>query len=235
MDGSHYGIERPSPATYGDADASYEAIEEDLKELDELEAKLKKFDGAPLTREEYITYRIIQDDIELSRTGNKYADFSEVFAPNRGFQSNIGTTFAEYKFYDKQDVIDYIELINQLPAYIDVLCEWENNRAAKGFALQDANADEVIEQCETFNEDKENHFLIQEFNNKVDEADFLTADEKTEFKKQNVEAMNNAMFPAMDKIKDCVAGNKGKASATGGVCNYADGKAYYEDYMQAFR
>ena len=98
-------------------------------------------------------------------------EFNEPFAPMRGFQSNIGTTLAEYRFDDKQDIEDYIAVENMLPDYVAKMCEYENERVEKGYGMQDNACDDVIEQCETFAEDKENHFLILEFDSKMDKLE----------------------------------------------------------------
>ena len=231
LDGSHYGIEAPNPATLGDADMSQEAIDKDIKETKEEYEKLMKFEGQSMTEEEYMTWLCLKSDFELTMYQNDNYYFYEPFSPMRGFQENIGTNFTEYRFDDKQDVEDYIQLMTELPEYTDHIIEYENERVKKGYAMQDATCDEVIEQCDNYLEKPEENFLIPEFNNKIDELDFLTDKEKEEYKAKNKEAVLNGMIPCMQKIKDCVTAMKGKATITGGLCQYEGGKDYYENYI----
>ena len=162
LDGSKYGIEAPSPATLGDADMSEQAILDGIEETKENYEKLIAFEGQPMTEEEYFTYIVLKDDYERTMFQNENYLFYEPFSPMRGFQANIGTNFAEYRFDDKTDVEDYIAMMNQLPDYVSHICEYENYRVEKGYGMQDAACDDVIEQCETFVEDPENNFLIKE-------------------------------------------------------------------------
>ncbi len=231
LDGKKYGIEAPSPATLGDADMSEQAILDDIQETKDDYQKLLKFEGQPMTEEEYFTYIILKDDYERTMFQNDNYLFYEPFSPMRGFQANIGTNFAEYRFDDKSDVEDYIDMMNQLPEYVEKVCEYENYRAEKGFFMQDAACDDVIDQCKTFVEDPENNFLIKEFNSKIDELGFLTEEEKEHYKDLDKEAVLNGIIPCMNMISDCVAANKGKATVDGGLCEYENGKEYYQKYI----
>ena len=231
LDGSKYGIEPPSPATLGDAEATEEAILKDIEETKERYEKLKAFEGQPMTEEEYFTYITLKDDYERTMFTNDNYLFYEPFSPMRGFQANIGTNFAEYRFDDETDVQDYIDMMNQLPDYVAQICDYEDYRVSKGFFMQDAACDDVIEQCETFVEDPENNFLIKEFDSKIDNLDFLTDEQKADYKAKDKDAVLNGIIPAMNLIKECVEKNKGKATVEGGLCEYENGKEYYTQYI----
>ena len=229
-DGSVYGVTAPSPATIGDAE-SYEYYAEVAKESHEEYDKLKSFEDKPLTEEEYFILIALEADYERALYNYDHIDFYEPFAPMRGFQSNIGTTLAEYRFDDKQDIEDFIAVENMIPEYVDKLCAFENERVEKGFGMQDNAIDDVVEQCNTFAEDKENHFLILEFDSKMDKLDFLTDEERAAYKEQNKQAVLESLIPAMLKIRDCVSANKGKATVSGGLAQYEGGKEYYNNYI----
>ncbi len=231
LDGAHYGLAAPNPATYGDADMSEEAIEKEIKETKDDYDELMKFEGQPMTEEEYFTWLCLKSDFELSMYQNDNIYFYEPFSPMRGIQENIGTNFTEYRFDDKQDVEDYILLMKELPGYVEKVVEYENIRVEKGYAMQDMSCDEVIEQCDNILKNPEESFLILEFNNKIDELDFLTDAEKEDYKAQDKEAVLNGMIPAMKMIRDCVSAMKGKATVSGGICQYEGGKEYYENYI----
>ena len=231
LNGDVYGVKTPSPATLGDAEVSDEAIEKSNKETKEEYDKLMSFENKPLTEEEYFTFLTLKTDYEMSLFYNDNYLFYEPFSPMRGFQSNIGSNFAEYRFDDKQDIEDYIEIENQMPYYVSQLCKYEDMRVEKGYGMQDAACDEVIEQCETFAADKDNHFLILEFDSKMDKLDFLSDAERKDFKERNKKAVIDSVIPSILQIGDCVKANKGKASYQGGLCNIEGGKEYYENYI----
>ena len=58
--------------------------------------------------------------------------------------------------------------------YFDDNLEFEKTKSEKGYFMSDAVCDKVIEQCEDFIKDKDNHFMIQVFNDNIEALDFLT-------------------------------------------------------------
>ncbi|MBO6166508.1 MAG: DUF885 domain-containing protein [Eubacterium sp.] len=232
-DFSTYGFERPAKGYWmkdmptGSAE---EMFETEKKKTQERYDKLMQFEGAALTEEEYFTFMTEKTYLEFALKSYEYTLYTEQFYPGRGLQANIGTVFAEYSFREKQDIEDYLTLMDTFPEIVDYCVKIENWRADQGYAMQDAMADKVIEQCDTFLENKDNHYLIQEFDRKIDELEFLSADEKADFKKRDKESIKH-VFEGMETIKKTVAGNKGKSSVEGGICKYKEGRDYYNDYI----
>ena len=232
-DFSLYGIERPKKAYWfiePEGKTVEEKLENEKKSVEEDYEKLMQFDGAALTEDEYFTFITQKSNLEVKLKKCEYNLFHEPFYPNRGIQANVGVVLSEYIFREKQDVEDYIELLKSFPDYVSYNVDFDNWRAEQGYAMQESMADAVIKQCDTFLVDKENHYLIQEFDRKIDEADFLTADEKQEYKEKDKESVKY-VFDGIEMIKKCVAANKGKASVKGGLANYPDGKAYFNEYI----
>ena len=65
--------------------------------------------------------------------------------------------------------------------------------------MSDAVCDKVISQCKDFVADKENHFMVTTFNDNIDALDFLTDEEKAEYKEANKQAVENFLLPAFEK------------------------------------
>ncbi len=232
-DFSTYGLERPAKGYWmkeiptGTAE---EIIETEKKKVQERYDRLMKFEGAALTEEEYFTFLTEKSSLEFALKSYDYPQYSEQFYPGRGLQANIGTAFAEYTFREKQDIEDYLTLMDTFPEMVDYCVKIENWRADQGYAMQDSMADKVIDQCDIFLADKDNHYLIQEFDRKIDELEFLSADEKADFKKRDKESIKH-VFEGMETIKKTVAANKGKSSVQGGLCKYKEGRDYFNDYI----
>ena len=232
-DFSVYGLERPAKGYWvkdmptGSAE---EIIEAGKKKVQDRYDRLMKFEGAALTEEEYFTFLTEKSSLEVTLKAYDYPLMAEQFYPGKGVQSQLGPIFAEYIFNDKQDIEDYLTLMETFPEYVEYSCTINDWRASQGYAMQDNMADVVIEQCNTFNADKDNHFLTQEFANKIDAADFLSADEKAAYKEKEQEAIQK-LFEGVDMIKKDVTANKGKSSVTGGLCKYPEGKDYINNYL----
>lgn len=229
-DGSNYGVEAPE-ATLGDPSMDDEAIAEQKEDDQEMYKKLVAFEDQPLTESERWTYLNEKLDYEISLQIYDYIQFYEPFSPMRGLQSNIPTNFTDYRFDDKSDVEDYVAMMYQMRDYFDGYLDWERVKSEKGYFMADSTADQVIEQCNDFTEDPENNYMISVFNDRIDELDFLTDEEKESFKEQNKDAMINYVIPAFQDLADTMAELKGTGTNDGGLCNYDGGLAYYEDYL----
>ena len=148
--------------------------------------------------------------------------------------ANIATNFTDYRFDDKGDVERYIELLGQIPDYFAEYLDFEQEKSEKGYFMSDAVCDKVISQCKDFVADKENHFMVTTFNDNIDALDFLTDEEKAEYKEANKQAVENSLLPAFENVAEVLSGLKGTGTNDGGICNYDGGKEYYEYLLKNF-
>ena len=88
----------------------------------------------------------------------------------------------------------YIQLINMVPDYFNAYLDFEKVKSEKGYFMSDDVCDQVIEQCDTFLEKTDDHFMIAVFDSNIDALDFLTDEEKADFKEQNKEAVLNSLL-----------------------------------------
>ena len=230
--GDNFGIRKPKDVKWDEdkvGDTVEEWIENELKGIEESYDKLIKFEGAKLTEDEYLTFLVYKRQLEITKAGLKYSEFISPFFPVRGIQAGTGEALMEYRFNNKEDVDDYIELMNKFPDYVDRNVKYEKWRNEKGYVLPEAMIDRAITQCDDFLAEKENNYVIVEFNGKIDAADFLTADEKEEYKKKNVKAMEN-VFEGYETIKKTLEESKSQ-SVNKAVAEYENGKDYYNEYI----
>ncbi|MFR5029671.1 MAG: DUF885 domain-containing protein, partial [Coprococcus sp.] len=225
-DGDALGIPEPE-VSLGDSDMSDEGIKKRKAEFDESFDKLKSFDRDDLTESQQLTYDILNQYLETESEGYLNIYLSEPFSPMKGLQSNISTYFTDYRFDDKGDVERYLQVLGMVRDYFDDNLEFEKTKSEKGYFMSDAVCDKVIEQCEDFIKDKDNHFMIQVFNDNIEALDFLTADEIADFEEQNKKAVAESLIPAYEDVIDVLSSLKGTGKNQGGVCGYEGGKEYY--------
>lgn len=206
---------------------SDEGIKKRKAEFDESFDKLKSFDRDDLTESQQLTYDILNQYLETESEGYLNIYLSEPFSPMKGLQSNISTYFTDYRFDDKGDVERYLQVLGMVRDYFDDYLEFEKTKSEKGYFMSDAVCDKVIEQCEDFIKDKDNHFMIQVFNDNIEALDFLTADEIADFEEQNKKAVAESLIPAYEDVIDVLSSLKGTGKNQGGVCGYEGGKEYY--------
>lgn len=232
-DGADYGLEEPE-VTLGDPGMTAEEIGQDKEEFEGWVKKLDAIDRSCLTEDQKLTYDVLDEYIEVSAGIFDNVYLYEPFSPMRGLQANIATNFTDYRFDDKGDVERYIELLGQIPDYFAEYLDFEQEKSEKGYFMSDAVCDKVISQCKDFVADKENHFMVTTFNDNIDALDFLTDEEKAEYKEANKQAVVNSLLPAFENVAAVLSGLKGTGTNDGGICNYDGGKEYYEYLLKNF-
>lgn len=232
-DGADYGLEEPE-VTLGDPGMTAEEIEQDKEEFEGWVKKLDAIDRSCLTEDQKLTYDVLDEYFEVSAGIFDNVYLYEPFSPMRGLQANIATNFTDYRFDDKGDVERYIELLGQIPDYFAEYLDFEQEKSEKGYFMSDAVCDKVISQCKDFVADKENHFMVITFNDNIDALDFLTDEEKAEYKEANKQAVVNSLLPAFENVAAVLSGLKGTGTNDGGICNYDGGKEYYEYLLKNF-
>ncbi|MDD6465757.1 MAG: DUF885 domain-containing protein [Coprococcus sp.] len=232
-DGADYGLEEPE-VTLGEPGMTAEEIGQDKEEFEGWVKKLDAIDRSCLTEDQKLTYDVLDEYFEVSAGIFDNVYLYEPFSPMRGLQANIATNFTDYRFDDKGDVERYIELLGQIPDYFAEYLDFEQEKSEKGYFMSDAVCDKVISQCKDFVADKENHFMETTFNDNIDALDFLTDEEKAEYKEANKQAVENSLLPAFENVADVLSGLKGTGTNDGGICNYDGGKEYYEYLLKNF-
>lgn len=211
--------------TYGDF-----PIEEldDTSELVNTLEELKSYDYDTLSESQKLTYDIMYSDLTTSLEYSDLYLYEHTLSPTIGLQSQLPVILAEYSFRTAQDVYDYLELIEQTEQYFDFILQIEQLKSEEGLFMTDAIADEVIEQCNSFISDPENNYLIEIFNDKVDAMDCFSDSEKADLKTRNYAAVTECVVPAYALLIDGLTALKGTNRYDGGLCNYPEGKRYYE-------
>jgi len=230
-DSSLYGVEAPETATFGDMTWREEDIAEEKAEFEEAYAELLEFEDAELTEEERLIYDDLVASAKMTEVTYDNNMLSDPFSPMRGWQSNLPTNFTGYEFYEKGDVEDYISLLNQVGDVFDTLLEFEQAKADAGYFMSEAACEDVIEQCDEFASNTDENMIIIDFEERVDELDFLTDDEKSSYKQQVRDAVINVVVPAYERVSAKLSELKGAYTGTGALCEYEGGKEYYADYI----
>ena len=79
---------------------------------------------------------------------------------------------------------------------------------------------------------KSSHYLESTFNTRLDEAGFLTPEEIRTYKTKNLTILQNHVFPAYEYLADYFESLRSQAPSTMALCNYPDGKEYYEGLVR---
>lgn len=224
-----YGITNYKP-TLGDF--TLEAMKESLAKSENYAARLKAIDYKKLTDDQKLTYDVMKDYYKVDDNAEDLLLYYEVLSPTVGLQAQLPILYAEYSFYDKDDIDAYLELLPCTYDYFNQIIEFEKLKSDAGLFMSDRSADDIIKQCEALIADKENNFLITVFNDKVKQYDGLTKDEIKTYQEKNKDAVINYVIPAYQLIIDGLQSLKGTGTNEGGLCNLDKGKEYYKSLVR---
>lgn len=221
----NYGVTPPAP-TLGIF--TEEAIEESFEYYeDQLEA-LEEIYFQDLSHDRQLTYDVLHDSLEADLEGEDFIYYSEVLGPTVGIQAQLPILLAEYHFYSKDSIKEYLELLNDVPRYFDQIIAFEREKADKGLFMAEKTADSIIAQCEKFIASSEENYMISNFNNRVDAFEGLDETERADFKTLNHDRVLTSVVPAYEALIAALKELKPFSTVRGGLADYPKGKAYYE-------
>jgi len=217
----NYGIS-DYPITLGSV---ADAVSPDNEAVD-LYAQLLTYDPETFYEEEKLTYLSLKHHLELLMQDNFFPLLSELLGPTTGFQAQLPIVLAEFRFDTKTDVENYLNLLPCVLEYFKEIAEFERQKSAAGYFMNDETAKEIIAQCKDFVKDVDNHFLISTFEERLEGLD-LTLSEETAFILQNRTALHSYVFPAYDLLAEALTGCLGTGTNKYGLAYYENGKDYY--------
>lgn len=209
-------------------DVSKEKSDELYASSEEYLTELEKINYDKLSREDKIIYDVILYDLEESLAYKDFYYYSSPFNSITGLQTELPLVLSEYNFETQKDVDDYLLLLKDMKRYYSDLMDFENERADEGFAASDENLQKIIDSCESFLEDQEDHFLVSSFTERLEIVDGLTKSEKSDYIDQNQSVLDEYVFPAYELLIDGFGGLMGSGENDGGLSGLPDGRDYYE-------
>ena len=189
--------------------------------------KLEAINYEALPQQDQIMYDVIEYDLKEALDYQDYYYYSSPFNSITGLQTELPLVLSEYTFDDKQDVDDYLLLLKDLYRYYEDLMVFETERAENGLGASDTNLQKIIDSCESFLEDSDNHFLLASFSERLDTVDGLTEKEKSDYISQNQNMLDTYVFPAYELLIDDFTDLIGTGENEGGLYNVPEGKEYY--------
>jgi uncharacterized protein (DUF885 family) len=220
-----YGIEY-TETTLGEY--SVARMNEGLSLSENYLQRLITYDYDLLTPKQQLTYHILKKYLERDINFGNYLYYNECLGPTTGIQAQLPILLAEYSFYEKKDIDQYIELLSCVYDYFEDIIQYEREKSKMGLFMSDDVADRIMDQMEAFIKTPEDNFLIEYFNEKISKFDGLSDKEIKYYKKANKEAVLNKIIPAYEMLVDVLLELKGTGTNSSGLYYYPEGQAYYE-------
>ena len=207
---------------------SRETLQQEAREDEETRRELESFDSARLTSDQLFTCRMLQDTLETEEMGKGLELYYQPLSPVIGVQAQLPVLMAEYTFYDKEDVEQYLQLLSQIDVYYGQLADYEKEMAAEGLAPSDTTIDRILQSCKDYLIRPENSFLTETFSSRLEDVPELTEEEKNAYKQKHLAILKEHFIPAYTSLSASLEELKGQGRNDKGLCYYEKGKEYYE-------
>ena len=229
-DPEKYGI-TDYPVTLGDL--SIDAMADSNARLENYLSGLNSFSYTELTLNQQLTYDILENYFKLQLDMADMYLYDELLRPSTGVQAQLPILYEEYSFNSKKDVEDYLKLLALTDEYFDQIISFEKEKADAGLFMSDFACQNIIDQCNAFIADSDNHYLIETFNTRIDKLTGLTQSEKDHYRLQNEKMLHEHIFPAYENLVAALTDLLGSGTNENGLCYFPEGKQYYE-YLLAY-
>ena len=203
------------------------------RQLKKLSEKLKKYSHRSLKGKDRLTCRLLSDYISRQQNLAAYPYYDEPLTPSGGVTSQLPVLLAEYTFRNTRDIKDYLGLLSQMDTYFLGILDYEQKKADAGLFMSDEACLKVIEGCEVFTEHPDDNFLIDTFSNRLNAMDGLTDTQKNTYIKQHSKVLSEHVIPAYRQMIKGLTMLLGRGHNNWGLCNFPEGKAYYEVVVSA--
>ena len=203
------------------------------RQLKKLSEELKKYSHRSLKGKDRLTCRLLSDYISRQQNLAAYPYYDEPLTPSGGVTSQLPVLLAEYTFRNPRDIKDYLGLLSQMDTYFLGILDYEQKKADAGLFMSDEACLKVIEGCEVFTEHPDDNFLIDTFSNRLNAMDGLTDTQKNAYLKQHSKVLSDHVIPAYSQMIKGLTMLLGRGHNNWGLCNFPEGKAYYEAVVSA--
>lgn len=203
------------------------------RQLKKLSEELKKYSHRSLKGKDRLTCRLLSDYISRQQNLAAYPYYDEPLTPSGGVTSQLPVLLAEYTFRNTRDIKDYLGLLSQMDTYFLGILDYEQKKADAGLFMSDEACLKVIEGCEVFTEHPDDNFMIDTFSNRLNAMDGLTDTQKNAYLKQHSKVLSDHVIPAYSQMIKGLTMLLGRGHNNWGLCNFPEGKAYYEAVVSA--
>ena len=228
----HYTLKDPEAFGIRSEAEGFGEITSDPSQLRAAAENMRKvldgFEYKELDIRNQITYDILDYSAGTAEESADYLLYDEPMGLVSGIQTQLPVILSEYQFYDREDVEDYLRLMESTPEYFESLIEFEQKKSEEGLFMADYAAETVVEQCNAFLDMGEGNYLYSTFKDRVNEVKELSEKEKSDYIQENALMIEDYIYPAYQKLISAVKGLMGTGENEKGLCFLPDGKEYYE-------
>lgn len=228
------GIEKPE-ISLGSVSSQEKDIKQTTRLCSEYEKQLKKFSYSKLSTENQITLDMLLLYFHTRASLGEDYILDEPLSPSLGIQAQLPVLLAEYSFYTKEDISDYLKLLGTVKPYFQSILSFEEQKSQEGCFMSDNTLDRIQKQCLSFIEDPENNYMdtifaqkLKAFSNPV-----LNTKEQTQLCSYHHRLIKEQIIPAYQELILGLEKLRGTGKDSCGLAHFDHGQNYYLYLLQS--
>lgn len=235
----HYTLADPSALGITDYDrtlGSYtvEDARNAVKDAKAVKVQLDAIDKRLLREDQLLTHTILSSYLNTMISSEGMELYDQPLSSSLGIQAQLPILLAEYAFYTRQDIEDYLSLLSSIDTYYASIAAYEKERSDAGLGLCDISLDRIIKSCNAYLIDANHSFMAETFAERLNQVEGLTQEEKDAYIAKNLAAIDGHFVPAYKSLIESLTSLKGTGPNDKGLYHYPEGKKYYEYLVNSY-
>ena len=175
--------------------------EEGKESLEYMKSELERYNPETLSDDMQAIYYYLEFyiDSSLRLSQDEFRYYGCAFESISGIHAQLPSILSEWDFRSEQDIKDLIEIIRDVPAYIDSLIDYTEIQVSRKEWTGDAQ--EVTDYCQDIIDQGEDCSMLHGMLNNIKKVD-LTEEQLDQYTKEITEVYNDCIIPAYQSIID---------------------------------
>ena len=199
---------------------SKESNYKSLKWARDMLAGLKEINRSELDERKQLAYDTISSYLEdVILSCSLYYGYDEILNEYTGLQADLPLVFLMFEIENRQDALDYLELMADVPRFVDEIIAYEQYRAELGLFMTEHALDSIIGDLDDVIDKGDDLFLVNTYKEAVNKLTDISDEEKNELISRNNSLVSNEFHNSFVKLKDELQKLKGKCRENVGLCD----------------
>lgn len=238
----HYALADPasqgikkSAVSLGTVSSDAASAEETARLCQNYEKQLKNFHYSRLSKDNQLTLDMLLLYFHTRASLGKNYILDEPLGPSLGIQAQLPVLLAEYAFYTKEDISDYLKLLGTIKPYFQSILDFEKEKISSGCFMSNTTLDRILKQCSSFIQNPDSNYMDDIFAQKLKtfSNSKLSQKDQEELCTYHHKLIIQQVIPAYQELVSGLKTLRGSGKNSRGLAYFEGGRAYYLYLLQS--
>ena len=228
------GIKKPA-VSLGTVSSDAASAEETARLCQNYEKQLKNFHYSRLSKDNQLTLDMLLLYFHTRASLGKNYILDEPLGPSLGIQAQLPVLLAEYAFYTKEDISDYLKLLGTIKPYFQSILDFEKEKISSGCFMSNTTLDRILKQCSSFIQNPDSNYMDDIFAQKLKTFSNpkLSQKDQEELCTYHHKLIIQQVIPAYQELVSGLKTLRGSGKNSHGLAYFEGGRAYYLYLLQS--